>query len=435
MWLLRWMGTIQALRPIYLERGPGADHQPIEGPACWNDVTCPKTFVVLDHGLPSLRAPDGSVETMTTTMISRLAQLIHEQKDTLLKRWRSQVRELPSAAHLDIPTLNDHIPALLDELAQALEQPNDRTIAETLKEGTPPEHGIQRFEDGFDITEVVSEYNILRGCVHDLALENDIALGGRPFHTLNQVLDQAIGLAVKTHAEQQALEVKQRRQEYLAFVAHDLRNPLTAISLAASMLEMTLQEQTGNANSAQMIKTLHRNVGQLEALVAKVLEENVDEESDEVPPPVKRDFDLWPLVQAIIQDMQPVALTARAKLINLVIDDLVVFADSGMLRRVFQNLISNAITYSPGGEVRIGGRMNEQDGTISCWVVDTGTGIAADKLEKVFQKGESDPEREESTGLGLAIVKSFVEAHGGEVHAESPEGQGTTIRFTLPAAK
>lgn len=372
---------------------------------------------------------------MKTEVISRLAELIRLKKENLLKRWRDQVRKLPSAAHLDIPTLNDHIPTLLDELALALEQPTEETIAETLQEGTPPEHGIQRFEDGFDIREVVAEYNILRGCVHDLAQENELSLEGRPFHTLNRVLDEAIGLAVETHAEQQALAVKQRRQEYLAFVAHDLRNPLTAISLAASVLEMTLQEQTGTAESAQMIKTLHRNVGQLEALVAKVLDENMDQGTEESVQPVKRYFDLWPLVQAIVQGMKPVALTAGTKLINLVPDDLVVFADSSLLRRVFQNLISNAITYSPGGEVRISGRLNETEGTIACWVTDTGTGIPADRLEKVFEKGEGDPDREESTGLGLAIVKSFVEAHGGEVHAESPEGQGTTIRFTLPAAK
>jgi len=99
---------------------------------------------------------------------------------------------------------------------------------------------------------------------------------------------------------------------------------------------------------------------------------------------------------------------------------------------VFQNLLSNAINYSPGGEVRIGGRTNEADGTTLCWVTDTGTGIPAERLEKVFEKGEGDPAREDSTGLGLAIVKSFVEAHGGEVHAESPQGQGTTIRFSLP---
>lgn len=371
---------------------------------------------------------------MTTPLIDQLAGLIRLEKQNLLKRWRDQVRKLPSAAHLDIPTLNDHIPMLLDELALSLEEPTEAGIAETLRKGTPPEHGIQRFVDGFDITEVVAEYNILRGCVHDLAQENRLSMEGRPFHTLNRVLDEAIGLAVKTHAEQQALAVKQRRQEYLAFVAHDLRNPLTAISLAASVLEMTLQEQTGNVESAQMIKTLHRNVGQLEALVAKVLEENMDQGSNEMDQPVMRYFDLWPLVQGIVQGMKPLALTAGTKLINRVPDDLVVFGDSGLLRRVFQNLISNAINYAPGGEVRIGGRVNEEDGTITSWVADTGTGIPANRLERVFEKGQGDPEREQSTGLGLAIVKSFVEAHGGEVHAESPEGQGTTIRFTLPAA-
>ena len=372
---------------------------------------------------------------MQNEMTSQLAQLIRKKKDALLKRWRDEVRQLPSAAHLDIPTLNDHIPALLVELADALDRPSDETIAESLREGTPPEHGIQRFEDGFDIREVVAEYNILRGCVHDLAQENDLSLEGEPFHIMNRVLDEAIGLAVETYAEQRALEVKQRRQDYLAFVAHDLRNPLTAISLAAGVLEMTLQEQTGNMESAQMIKTLHRNVGQLEALVAKVLEENMDKGAEEGATPVKRNFDLWPLVQAIIQGMKPVASTADAKLINLVADDLVVYGDSSQLRRVFQNLISNAINYSPGGEVRIGGRVNAKDGNIVCWVADTGAGIPAVRLEKVFEKGEGDPEREESTGLGLAIVKSFVEAHGGEVRAESPEGQGTTIRFTLPGTK
>ncbi|MEO8589099.1 MAG: HAMP domain-containing sensor histidine kinase [Flavobacteriales bacterium] len=370
---------------------------------------------------------------MTTAVISKLAELIRLNKTALLERWRGQVRALPSAAHLDIPTLNDHIPALLEELALALEQPSEKTIAETLKEGTPPEHGIQRFEDGFDITEVVAEYNILRGCVHDLSLENNLRLEGKPFHILNRVLDEAIGLAVKTHAGQRALEVKQRREEYLAFVAHDLRNPLTAISMAASALEMILEEQPGNVESAQMLATLHRNARQLEALVAKLLEENTDRDPDEGVRPVKRNFELWPLVQAIVQDMKPLATPSGTTLINLVADDVVVYADSSLMRRVFQNLISNAISYSPGGEVRVGGRKNEEDGTMVCWVTDTGTGIPAHLLESVFEKGVGDPEREESTGLGLAIVKSFVEAHGGEVHAESEEGHGTTIRFTLPA--
>jgi signal transduction histidine kinase len=246
------------------------------------------------------------------------------------------------------------------------------------------------------------------------------------------VLDEAIGLAVKTHAEEQALVVKRNRQEYLAFVAHDLRNPLTAISLAASVLETTAPDEAGRSEHALMVRTLHRNVGQLETLVTKVLEENTETGTDEGVQPVKRYFDLWPLVQSTVQAMKLIASTDGAKLVNRVPDDLVVYADSGLLRRVFQNLLSNSIKYTPGGEVQIGGLKNEEAGSIECWVTDTGSGIPQDRLVKVFEKGEGDPDREESTGLGLAIVKRFVEAHGGEVHAESVEGQGTTIRFWLP---
>ncbi|HMC98454.1 MAG TPA: RsbRD N-terminal domain-containing protein, partial [Flavobacteriales bacterium] len=106
---------------------------------------------------------------METLVINRLAELIRLNAENLLTQWRLGVRELPSAKHLDTPTLNDHIPLLLLELADALETRTDESIAEALKAGTPPEHGAQRVEDGFDIAEVVAEYNILRGCVHDLA--------------------------------------------------------------------------------------------------------------------------------------------------------------------------------------------------------------------------------------------------------------------------
>src|SRR6185437_11107761 len=116
-------------------------------------------------------------------------------------------------------------------------QVSDQTIPEALLEGSPPVHGIQRYQDGFDIVEVVAEYNILRGCIHDLAENHGLSLQGKALHIMNRVLDEAIGLAVQTFATKQELEVQRRREEYLAFVAHDLRTPLNAISLAAGILE------------------------------------------------------------------------------------------------------------------------------------------------------------------------------------------------------
>ena len=201
------------------------------------------------------------------SQLDRLAALIRTEHHALLARWRQQVRELPSAQHLDAPTLNDHVPQLIEELAAALKARSDETIPEALSEASPPAHGMQRVQDGYDIEEVVAEYNILRGCIHDLAQANGLTLQGEPFHILNRVLDGAIGLAVKTFAAERALEVRSRREEYLSFVAHDLRTPLNAISLATRVLELALPARSASAAHAQMFKTLRRNVTHLDALV------------------------------------------------------------------------------------------------------------------------------------------------------------------------
>lgn len=364
------------------------------------------------------------------TVLNQLAALVTRERQAVLSRWRNQVRELPSAAQLDVPTLNDHIPALLDELAAAFRSKSDQTIPEALRESSPPAHGLQRLQEAFDIEEVVAEYNILRDCIHDLADANGVSLQGRPFHILNRVLDHAIGLAVQTYATQRALEVQRRREEYLAFVAHDLRTPLNAISLAGRVLEALPRGPGGEA--AQMLYALRRNVQHLEALVAKVLEENTNLQTEVGIKLARRELDLWPLVEALIHDLHPVAGSASTRLINKVPDDLVVYADASLLRRIFQNLIGNAIKHTPRGEVVIGAREPGADGAVECWVSDNGAGIPEELLDKVFQKGERDSENSDGTGLGLAIVKTFAEAHGGTVSVESDTAVGSTFRFSLP---
>ena len=369
---------------------------------------------------------------MVNNDLNKLAAVIKQEHHTLLSRWRQQVRELPSAEHLDTPTLNDHIPRLLEELATALESKSDETIPEALREGSPPAHGLQRFEDGFGIAEVVAEYNILRGCIHDLALDNGLNLQGKPFHIVNRVLDGAIGLAVQAFAAQQALEVRRRREEYLTFVAHDLRTPLNAISLAVSLLELTRPDRGLSDETVQTFRTLSRNVAHLTGLVNKVLEENTDRQTENGIKLERRLFDLWPLVEAVIQDLSPVAGDGGTELVNKVPHDLVVYADAGLLRRVFQNLIGNAIKYTPGGQVTIRAREVGAEGAVECSVSDNGAGIPAAFLDKVFEKGETDPEEGEGTGLGLAIVKTFIEAHSGAVIVESKEACGSTFWFSLP---
>jgi signal transduction histidine kinase len=181
-----------------------------------------------------------------------------------------------------------------------------------------------------------------------------------------------------------------------------------------------------------MLKTLHRNVQQIQALVEKVLKESEHIQTESGVKLERREFDLWPLVGALIHDLHPVAETASTQLTNRVPEDLTAYADASLLKRVFQNLVANAIKYTPRGEVVIGARETGEGGAIECWVSDNGAGIPEDRIDVIFDKMESDPEREGGTGLGLAIVKTFVEAHGGKVTVESKKGVGSTFQFTLP---
>jgi two-component system phosphate regulon sensor histidine kinase PhoR len=147
----------------------------------------------------------------------------------------------------------------------------------------------------------------------------------------------------------------------------------------------------------------------------------------------RRHTDLWPLVEGLIHDLEPVAGTASTRLINRVPDELVVYADASLLKRIVQNLIANAIKHTPHGDIVIAARELADNAGVECTVSDNGTGIAAEFLGRIFEKGETDSADNTGIGLGLAIVKTFVEAHGGAIGVESEPGKGSTFRFSLPA--
>jgi two-component system, OmpR family, phosphate regulon sensor histidine kinase PhoR len=363
--------------------------------------------------------------------LSEFASLIRQQREALLATWRNQIREFPSADGLDTPTLTDHMPVFLDELAQAFEENSHQTIAEKVNEVSPKIHGLQRLNDGFDIREVVAEYNVLRACVHDLAIAHQYSLQGQPFRILNRVFDRSIGAALETYSANQALEVKKKREEYLAFVVHDLRTPLSAISLAARVLEKKLPLQGYTSDSEQMIKSLQRSVKQLESIVRKVLEENTHFDAIDGVELQLREFDVWPMIETLIEELQPVAASAGVQLVNEVPLELVVCADASALKRVFQNLLANAIKHAPAGRVSIGTQMQTSN-RIEFAVRDNGQGIAHEMQSSIFEKGETDSADGSVAGLGLAIVKMLVHAHGGSVRMESIYGQGSSFFIELP---
>ena len=367
---------------------------------------------------------------MSSDNLHTLAGLIRRERDALLGQWRQEVRQLSVAHHLDVPTLNDHIPDLLEELADELEAYSEESMIGELKKNSVI-HGLDRLRLGFDIEEVVGEYNALRGVIQDLIERHDLSLRGPVNRTINRVIDMSIGLAVKTYAAQKALEIQQRREEHLAFVAHDLRSPLSAIAMAAKLLERTVPDVVKDERAVTLLETMHRNVSRLNSLVVKVMQEDANLKAKVNEQVERREVKLRELVEALVSDLSPLVAASSLSLINQVPEELTAFVDADMLTLIFQNLISNAIDYTPNGEILIGAQKIKEAASIECWVSDTGAGIPVDRLEKVFDKLETDPDKKSGMGLGLAIVKQFVEAHGGQVSVESELGQGSTFRFTI----
>jgi len=110
-----------------------------------------------------------------------------------------------------------------------------------------------------------------------------------------------------------------------------------------------------------------------------------------------------------------------------------VFADASLLRRVFQNLIANAIKHAPDGEIIITAK--RIDGLVECAVTDNGSGISEDRIGQVFEKLETESINLSDMGLGLTICKTFIEGHGGTVMVKSEVGKGASFYFTLPDAE
>jgi signal transduction histidine kinase len=337
------------------------------------------------------------------------------------------VRQLPGAANLDAPTINDQVPELLDDLANALRAENENVDTNTIS----AEHGLLRWEAGFDVKEVVTEYNILRQCLQDAAEAAGIDLSGKTLHVINSVFDDAIGKAVKAFETMMTIELQQRHEEHLAFVLHDLRTPLEALSLATAVLERSLPEYERSSSTNSALTVLRGNIERLASGMRRVLLKTSGIEKS-----IRPEF-VWLKLRAevdrIVRDLEPLAASAGTEVRNEVDDQVEVYGDELLLTQILQNLLSNAIKFTSDGVIEIGAREADNERAVECWVKDSGQGIPRSRIEKVFERFETTSEPETGgLGLGLAIVKEIVELHQGVLRVESEEGKGSTFTFVLP---
>jgi two-component system phosphate regulon sensor histidine kinase PhoR len=365
---------------------------------------------------------------MPTENLQRLTELIDDRRDELLADWRTQVRLLPGAADLDVPTINDEVPQLLEHLGKELIRHSEEADAEV--RAVSAEHGLLRWQAGFDVTEVVAEYNILRCCLQELAERNGLMLFGKAARIVNTVFDEAVARAIKAFETMMTIELQHRHEEHIAFLIHDLRTPLEALSLATTLLDRFLHSDDRNLQVDSALSVLRGNIDRLNDQIRNVLQGTKG---------LGRTFEpkftmlkLRQQVEQMIHDLDPIARFSQTRIINEVPADVEVYSETRLLEQVIQNLLSNAMKFTPQGSVIVGAR-TEGDRSVTCWVRDTGNGIAPDALEKVFDRFETRGSSEQrGIGLGLSIVKEIIELHEGEISVESQLGKGSTFKFRIP---
>ncbi len=245
--------------------------------------------------------------------------------------------------------------------------------------------------------------------------------------------------AVREHAAnleeayRQLQEVDKLKDELIQNVSHELRTPLTFVK---GYVRLMREEELGPLTPDQQkaLEVMDRKTDHLARLVSDIVTlETVSRETLEIRP-----TDLVQLAQMALEACRPAAVEAGIELCTEIPPRLPpVLADWARISEVFDNLLANAIKFSPdGGTITV--RMEEEKDAVRVEISDTGIGIPRDKLARIFdrfyQVDGSTRRRFGGAGLGLAIVKRIVESHGGKVGVESEPGKGSTFHFTLPKA-
>ncbi|GCE10836.1 sensor histidine kinase [Tengunoibacter tsumagoiensis] len=240
----------------------------------------------------------------------------------------------------------------------------------------------------------------------------------------------------------EARRVERMQRDFLANISHELRTPLTSVRLLAETLEDTIETNPDKAQ--EFVEKIENEVQYLTELVSEVLELTRIESGQMLMTiePIEAER----LVLEVMARMLPLAQRHRVTLSTQIQQGTtMVAADSKHITRVLVNLVHNAIKFTPsGGKIVIGTAPQQNQPSQSFFVRDTGVGIRAEELSRIFERFyKTDRARSKSgfigpggggTGLGLAIARHVVEAHGGRIHAESRPGEGSTFTFTLPVA-
>lgn len=230
-------------------------------------------------------------------------------------------------------------------------------------------------------------------------------------------------------------ELDESKSQFVRIVTHELRSPVQVVTSLLNILDRGYVGEL-NEKQADLVSRGRRRIQYLQTLIDDLL----DLAAGKADVLASTERGLVSLPQVLKEVSGRFEANAREKGLGLRLDcpdeGLQVWGDRHEIDRIMNNLVGNAIKYTPEGEVRIG--LEQVDGSARITVADSGIGIPEDALPNLFQEffraKNAKTLEETGTGLGLSIVQDLVHRYGGAVDVESVEGQGTTFTLTLPLA-
>ena len=358
---------------------------------------------------------------MTKTI--ELSSLLAERRLEILERWTQRIRGEHADKDLSHGELRDHLPCFFDGVLAALRSGESPDVTAPAASAA---HGTQRLRVGFDLVEVIREYEILTECI----LEEVEAVGGslsiQAFRRMQRLLNTGRTEAVRAYVERRDADLAREHSQHVAFMAHELRNPLMAAFMAAHALQ-----KKGRPDDEHAVSLLVRNLMSLRELIDHVL--IADRLAGQIPVTRER-LEVKALLEEIEADSRLAAERNQVQIHIEAPDTLHLEGDRRLLRSAISNLLGNAIKFTHEGRT-ITLRAKRSEGCVTVEVEDGCDGLPEGNAEELFEPFVQRGENRTGFGLGLAIVKQAVEAHGGRARVTNLPGRGCVFSIELPESE
>ncbi|HEY8607784.1 MAG TPA: HAMP domain-containing sensor histidine kinase [Noviherbaspirillum sp.] len=355
---------------------------------------------------------------------SPLGQRMTELREDVFAEWERRVRaSVKGARELSHPVLINTFPALYDNLVQALTPGYPRTSAAVATPSVAVEHGGERARlSAYEANAVICEYQLLRSTILDLLKLHQVPVSDEEIRIITSAIDASIREAVT------AFELAQSklREQFVAALAHDLRNPLSAASAAAQVIP----HLTDLGKIATLAGKIQLNIERIDQMIQDLLDTVVFQQGERLHIQPTQ-FDMLALAREVCEQM---AATngPRFEVRGAEVEG---WWGREQIKRALENLLGNAIKYgAPDTLVVVS--VKEYHERVLLSVHNEGDAIPAGQVEHMFQvfrraKAAKDSDKK-GWGIGLPFARSVAESHGGSIDVDSSDDRGTTFSIDIP---